>query len=74
MGGTLEYFGLWLDAEFGSGKCSPTCTTYSSPQLSAHQEFTIDHLEVWGIGPEPQLQEEVCGFLFDQNSIESFSR
>jgi len=58
FGGTLEYFGIWLDAEFGKGKCSPTCTTYESPQLSSTQEFDIDHLEVWAVGPEPTQNED----------------
>lgn len=56
MGGQLEYFGLWLDAEFGHGRCSPTCTTFQSPQLSARPEFEVKHLEVWGVGPEPEAE------------------
>ncbi|CAG7787055.1 unnamed protein product [Allacma fusca] len=57
MGGKLEYFGLWVDAEFGKGKCSPSCTTFTCPQLSKNQEFNIQALEVWGIGPEPIKEE-----------------
>ena len=57
MGGTLEYFGLWIDGEFGKGKCSPSCTTFNCPQLSTNQEFTINHLEVWGVGEEPKKEE-----------------
>ncbi|KAI0235168.1 MTOR-associated protein MEAK7 [Lamellibrachia satsuma] len=55
MGGQLEYFGMWLDSEYGKGhsKGKPTCTTFSSPQLSASEQFEIDELEAWGIGPEP---------------------
>jgi len=59
MGGQLEYFGFWIDAEFGHGKAAPSCTTYNSRQsLAGKQEFTIDRLEVWAVGPEPEKEEE----------------
>ena len=56
MGGQLEYFGLWIDSEFGAGqsKAEPTCITYNSPQLSAKPSFNINKLEVWAVGPEPK--------------------
>lgn len=57
MGGQLEYFGFWIDAEYGQGKCSPTCTTYASRQLSAAPNFMIDRLEVWAVGPEPEKDD-----------------
>lgn len=58
MGGQMEYFGLWLSADFGKGhsKAKPTCTTYSSPQLSAKEEFEIKLLELWGVG-DPVIPE-----------------
>jgi len=62
MGGQLEYFGLWLDSEFGKGhsKAEPRCTTYNSPQLSKHETFEIKTLEIWSVGPElVQEQPEV---------------
>ena len=46
MGGQLEFFGLWLDAEYGHGRCAPSCTSYQSPQLSKEEHFTYEHLEV----------------------------
>ena len=75
MGGQLEYFGMWLDSEYGKGhsKGKPTCTTFSSPQLSASEQFEIDELEAWGIGPEPcddsgddsvTTQASTCSTLF----------
>ncbi|XP_023349311.1 TLD domain-containing protein 1 [Eurytemora carolleeae] len=33
MGGQLEYFGFWIDAEFGIVRTSPSCSTFHSPQL-----------------------------------------
>lgn len=57
MGGKFGYFGLWIDGEFGTGKGAPTCTTFTSPQLSTEEDFLIHNLEVWGLGPEPEKEE-----------------
>ncbi len=63
MGGQLDYFGLWLGAEdYGRGKSAPSCSSYQSPQLAkAGQDFEYDHLELWGLGEEPDLGEEGAG-------------
>eukprot|EP00088_Acartia_fossae_P063520 TRINITY_DN7752_c0_g1_i1.p1 TRINITY_DN7752_c0_g1~~TRINITY_DN7752_c0_g1_i1.p1 ORF type:complete len:419 (-),score=68.03 TRINITY_DN7752_c0_g1_i1:206-1462(-) len=53
QGGQLEYFGYWVDSEFGRVVTSPSCTTYFSPQLGA-QEGKISDLEIWGVGEEPE--------------------
>ncbi|XP_036201541.1 MTOR-associated protein MEAK7 isoform X1 [Myotis myotis] len=52
MGGQHHYFGLWIDVDFGKGhsKAKPTCTTYNSPQLSAHEDFRFEKMEVWAVG------------------------
>lgn len=52
MGGQHHYFGLWVAADFGKGhsKAKPACTTYSSPQLSAQEDFQFEKMEVWGLG------------------------
>ncbi|XP_033012770.1 MTOR-associated protein MEAK7 isoform X2 [Lacerta agilis] len=52
MGGQHEYFGLWIDSNYGRGhsKAKPRCTTYNSPQLSAKENFTLDAMEVWAVG------------------------
>jgi len=61
----MDYFGLWLSADFGMGhsKAKPKCTTFSSPQLSAKEEFKVQQLELWGVGdpviPEPAVSG--CG-------------
>lgn len=49
MGGQLEYYGFWIDNEFGIVKTSPSCSTYHSPQL-ALTEGKIRRLEVFGVG------------------------
>ncbi|XP_051703306.2 MTOR-associated protein MEAK7 isoform X1 [Oryctolagus cuniculus] len=58
MGGQHHYFGLWVDTDFGKGhsKAKPTCTTYSSPQLSAQEDFRFDKMEVWAVGDPEELQ------------------
>lgn len=64
MGGQLNYFGFWLDDDFGSGhsRGQPSCTTYGSPQLSAEEEFKLDKLEAWGVGvpPENEVNYNPC--------------
>ena len=60
MGGQLNYFGLWISGDYGSGHsmARPKCTTYGSPTLSSTEEFKIDRLEAWGVGdpPEPEVR------------------
>ena len=58
MGGQLEYFGLWIDAEYGKARCAPSCSSYQSPQLSEKEYFHYDHLEVWAVGEEPESEDE----------------
>ncbi|XP_060644449.2 MTOR-associated protein MEAK7 [Anolis sagrei] len=55
MGGQHEYFGLWVDSNYGKGhsKAKPRCTTYNSPQLSAKENFTFNAMEVWAVGDPP---------------------
>ncbi len=59
MGGQLEYFGFWLDSDFGKGFAAPSCTTFSAPPLCSEQRFEIDCVEVWGVGPEPEKPEVI---------------
>ena len=61
MGGQLEFFGLWLDAEYGNGKCTPSCSSFATPQLSKKENFTYHHVEVWGAGDEPEDDEDEEG-------------
>lgn len=61
MGGQLNYFGFWLNGDFGSGhsRGQPSCTTYGSPVLSAEEEFKLDRLEAWGVGVPPENEAGV---------------
>lgn len=60
IGGQFEYWGIWLDSEYGIGECSETCTTYKNyVQLSATKNFKIRNVEVWGVGDKPTKEDEV---------------
>ena len=65
MGGQHGYFGLWLDSDYGHGhsRARPKCTTYGSPQLSGEEDFTIDSMEVWGVGKPPESEEVTVQFI-----------
>ncbi|XP_013843932.1 TLD domain-containing protein 1 isoform X3 [Sus scrofa] len=65
MGGQHNYFGLWVDVDFGKGhsKAKPTCTTYSSPQLSAQEDFRFEKMEVWAVG-DPSVTQPVSAGVF----------
>ncbi|KAJ3213337.1 hypothetical protein HDU67_002967 [Dinochytrium kinnereticum] len=47
FGGQLEYFGLWIDSEFGKGHCrGDPSSTFGSPPLSSKEgDFLIEELE-----------------------------
>ncbi|KAJ8252198.1 hypothetical protein COCON_G00215100 [Conger conger] len=69
MGGQHEYFGLWLDSEFGRGhsRARPRCTTYGSPQLSGQEDFTLETVEVWGVGdPQRSSRPRASGVCWTQ--------
>lgn len=54
LGGQLDYFGIWIDSEYGKARCAPSCSSYHSPQLSEDEFFHYDHLEAWAVGEEPE--------------------
>lgn len=59
MGGQFEYWGLWLDCEYGLGQSSETCTTFKNyKQLSKNKAFNVRNIEVWGVGEEPKTDED----------------
>ena len=58
LGGQLEYFGLWIDAEYGKARCAPSCSSYTSPQLSEKEYFKFTHCEVWAVGEEPENEDD----------------
>lgn len=59
MGGQHNYWGLWVDSEYGKGECSETCTTFKNyAQLGVNKNFTIRNVEVWAVGEKP-VKEDV---------------
>ncbi|KAI8848306.1 TLD-domain-containing protein, partial [Chytridium lagenaria] len=48
FGGQLDYFGLWIDSDFGKGhsRGNPS-STFSNPPLSSKEDFLIDDLECY---------------------------
>lgn len=69
MGGQHNYWGLWLDSEYGVGECSETCTTYKGYfQMSATKKFTVRNVEVWGVGEKP-IKEDESVRQFDKRYI-----
>ncbi|CAG0917233.1 unnamed protein product [Notodromas monacha] len=59
MGGQHDYFGFWLDSDFGKGFAAQTCTTFNAKSpLCSTERFQVDCIEVWGVGSEPEKPEE----------------
>lgn len=58
MGGQFNYWGLWLDCEYGHGECSESCTTFKNySQLSVNKQFEIRNIEVWAVGEKPKTED-----------------
>lgn len=58
MGGKPAKFGLMLNSELSQGSSSGHVDTFHTVQLSADSAFNIEHVEVWGLGPEPDMAVE----------------
>lgn len=66
MGGQFNYWGLWLDCEYGHGECSDTCTTFKNySQLSVNKQFEIRHIEVWAVGEKPKNEDVSALYLIN---------
>lgn len=58
MGGQFNYWGLWLNCEYGHGECSESCTTFKNyTQLSVNKKFEIRNIEVWEVGEKPKNED-----------------
>lgn len=58
LGGSKGNFGLELNSDLTTGNSSGDIQTFHTIQLSASPQFSISHVEVWGLGPEPDRQTE----------------
>lgn len=62
MGGQFDFWGLWLDSDYGNGHSSESCTTFKNYlQMSSDKNFKIKNLEVWGVGELPAKDEDEEG-------------
>jgi len=59
MGGSQGNFGLSISSDLESGECSGDIDTFATIQLAGAASFQIMHLEVWGLGPEPDEATEM---------------
>jgi len=58
MGGSKGSYGLELNDDLSGGTCCADIQTFHTIQLAADQIFSADHVEVWGLGPEPDMDTE----------------
>jgi len=63
MGGQMDYFGLFISDKYDSGHCKghPRSSTFHNLVLSKQQDFRVDEMEVWRIGPLPESDEDEGG-------------
>jgi len=58
MGGTKGNHGFELNDDLSGGCCSDDIQTFHTIQLSHEPSFSVDHVEVWGLGAEPDYNQE----------------
>eukprot|EP00088_Acartia_fossae_P061598 TRINITY_DN7404_c0_g1_i16.p1 TRINITY_DN7404_c0_g1~~TRINITY_DN7404_c0_g1_i16.p1 ORF type:complete len:485 (-),score=160.73 TRINITY_DN7404_c0_g1_i16:589-2043(-) len=58
MGGQAGCHGLELADDLASGDCNANIDTFHTIQLSQDKPFEIEHVEVWGLGAEPDMDSE----------------
>jgi len=58
MGGQPGKFGLMLNNDLSQGSSSGHVDTFHTVQLTSSHTFDIEHVEVWGLGPEPDMERE----------------
>lgn len=58
IGGKEGKYGFELSSDLSSGDCNADIDTFHTIQLSSDKSFKVDHVEVWGLGPEPDMDSE----------------
>jgi len=58
IGGKEGKYGFELSSDLSSGDCNADIDTFHTIQLSSDKSFQVDHVEVWGLGPEPDMDAE----------------
>ncbi|PSN35780.1 hypothetical protein C0J52_09488 [Blattella germanica] len=70
MGGQFEYFGFWLDAEYGKGHCSESCSTYRNyKMLSSNKVFEEGGKSILDKDSGAQALLEIAVWLSELHSI-----
>ena len=64
-------FGLKLNSDLSSGSSSGNIETFHTVQLSQGTEFEVDHVEVWGLGSEPDPEQEKANTKPRQPNLET---
>uniref|UniRef100_T1HTY2 Endonuclease/exonuclease/phosphatase domain-containing protein n=1 Tax=Rhodnius prolixus TaxID=13249 RepID=T1HTY2_RHOPR len=50
MGGQIGFWGVWLDVNFGKGRCETFCSTFKNYHCpSKFSDFTFEILEAWAV-------------------------
>ena len=47
-----------LNNDLSEGSSSGHVDTFHTVQLSSFATFNIEHVEVWGLGPQPDMDQE----------------
>ena len=58
LGGKVGRFGLGLKPDMETLEYNEDIETFDLPALPGGSTFEIDHVEVWGRGPQPRAEEE----------------
>jgi len=71
LGGQPGNFGLELNSELTSGSSSGNIETFHTIRLTSGPTFDIDHVEVWGLGSEPDERTERANTKPRQPNLET---
>jgi len=71
LGGQPGNFGLELNSDLTSGSSSGSIETFHTTRLTSGPTFDIDHVEVWGLGPEPDESRERANTKPRQPNLET---
>ena len=58
MGGKVGRFGFGIKPDLETLEYHEDVCTFDLPALPGGSTFEIDHVEVWGLGPQPRAEEE----------------
>lgn len=58
LGGQVGHFGLGIAPDLETLSYNEEITTFDLPPLPGGTSFEIEHIEVWGLGPQPRAEDE----------------